>query len=234
MNNITLYQGDSLKLLKSIEDNSIDLVVMDPPFIFNAAGGGGAFGHKNRKNMEEMYKSKSEHLKFGFDFKILDELKRVMKLTNIYIFCNKNLLVDLLVYYRNYNFDILVYHKTNPTPTVNNKYLSDLEYILFVREKGAKLYGNYHSKSKLFSQPQKKREWLHPTIKPLNIIETLINNSSLEGDTILDPFIGSGTTAVACIKNNRHCIGMEIDPEYYELANTRVKDIQDRLETELF
>lgn len=220
---LKLYNQDCLEGMKNLADNSIDLVVIDPPYIFEQTGGGGAFGTKKRKYSEEIYMSKSENLKFGFDFAILDELKRIMKLTNIYIFCNKILLADLLVKYRDYNFDILVYHKTNPIPTTNNKYLSDLEYILFVREKGAKLYGNYHSKSKLFSQPQKKREFNHPTIKPLNIIKKLIENSSLEGETVLDCFLGSGTTAVACMNTNCNFIGYEIDPEYYKIAEARIE-----------
>lgn len=219
-----LLLGDCLELLKPIPNNSIDLVVIDPPYIMNSAGGGGAFGKDNRKNMEEMYVSKSTYLMNGFNFLVLDELKRVMKLTNIYIFCNKNLLADLLVYYREYNFDILVYHKTNPIPTINNKYLSDLEYILFVREKGTKLYGDYHSKSKLFSQPQTKREFNHATIKPLNLIKKLIENSSLTGETVLDCFMGSGTTCVASLELNRKYIGMEIDPEYFTLAETRINN----------
>jgi len=226
---ITLQQGDCLELLKSVQSKTVDLVVIDPPYVFDSCGGGGTFGTRNRKNMHEMFISKSENLKFGFDFAILDELERVMKLTNIYIFCNKNLLADLLEKYKNYNFDILIYHKTNPIPTTNNKYLSDLEYILFVRDKGVKLYGNYHTKSKLFSQPQKRREYAHPTIKPLNIIQTLIENSSLEGETVLDCFMGSGTTGVACKNLNRNFIGMEIDKEYFEIAKTRIEDTQDKL-----
>jgi len=224
---ITLQQGDCLELMKELADNSVDLVVIDPPYIFDSCGRGGTFGTDNRKNMHEMFVSKAGNLKFGFDFAILDELERVIKLTNIYIFCNKNLLADLLVRYRDYNFDILVYHKTNPIPTTNNKYLSDLEYILFVRDKGVKLYGNYHSKSKLFSQPQKRREWDHPTIKPLNIIETLIENSSKEGDTVLDCFLGSGTTGVASINLNRNFIGYEIDPIYYDIAKKRIEEATD-------
>jgi len=63
----------------------------------------------------------------------------------------------------------------------------------------------------------------HPTIKPLEIIETIIKVSSNMGDTILDCFMGSGTTAVACIKTNRKFIGIEISPEYCKIANERIQ-----------
>jgi site-specific DNA-methyltransferase (adenine-specific) len=228
---IKLQRGDCLELLKTLDDNSVDLVVIDPPYIFDSCGGGGAFGTDNRKNMHEMFVSKADNLKFGFDFTILDEIERVLKLLNIYIFCNKNLLADLLQRYKEYNFDILVYHKTNPIPTVNNKYLSDLEYILFVREKGTKVFGNYKTKSKLFSQPQKKREFNHPTIKPLNIIQTLIENSSKEDDIVLDCFLGSGTTGVACVNSNRNFIGYELDPEYFKIAEARIENAQVKKDT---
>ena len=74
-----------------------------------------------------------------------------------------------------------------------------------------------------------KKKYSHPTIKPLEIIENLVKNSSHEGDIILDPFIGSGTTAVASIKNNRQYIGMELNEEYYKIALKRIKEIENKV-----
>lgn len=74
--------------------------------------------------------------------------------------------------------------------------------------------------------------WNNGCIKPLNIIRTLIFNSSKEGDIILDPFMGSGTTAVACIREKRHWIGYELNPEYYKIATRRI-DFE-RRQTSLF
>ena len=68
-----------------------------------------------------------------------------------------------------------------------------------------------------------------PTIKPLNIIQTLIVNSSNECQTVLDPFMGSGTTAVACIKEKRHFIGFELNKEYYDKACQRIDAYQRQL-----
>jgi len=66
----------------------------------------------------------------------------------------------------------------------------------------------------------------HPTIKPLTIIERLILNSSKEGEIVLDPFLGSGTTAVAAIKHKRQYIGYEIDHHYFDIASKRIADQQ--------
>ena len=67
----------------------------------------------------------------------------------------------------------------------------------------------------------------HPTQKPFQLLERIILASSKEGDLVLDPFCGSGTTGVAAIKNNRKFIGMEINPEYIDLATKRIKSAKE-------
>lgn len=64
--------------------------------------------------------------------------------------------------------------------------------------------------------------WKHPTIKPISVTEKIIRNSSKENFTILDPFMGSGTTGVACINTNRDFIGVELDEKYYKIAEERI------------
>lgn len=64
----------------------------------------------------------------------------------------------------------------------------------------------------------------HPTVKPLQIIRNFVVNSTDPDAVILDPFIGSGTTAVACIKEHRHYIGFEINKKYYDRAQRRIKE----------
>lgn len=121
--------------------------------------------------------------------------------------------------------NILSWHKTNPVPMCNNKYLNDTEYCLFVREKGVRVYGGYaESKTYWISSlnTADKRKYDHPTIKPEPIIEQLIKNSSREGDVVLDPYLGSGTTAVCCKRLNRRFIGSEINEQYYNTARERV------------
>ena len=86
---------------------------------------------------------------------------------------------------------------------------------------------DYEHAKTVFVQPinsEDKRVFGHPTIKPLNIIQTLILNSSREGETVLDCFMGSGTTGVACAKLNRNFIGMEINEDYYRIASIRINE----------
>jgi len=221
-----IYNENSYDAIKKIPNSCIDLVVIDPPYLIDQHGYGGCFGRERQKFHNEV-----ATLSNGIDLNILDELVRVMKKINIYIFCNKEQILEYLLYFvkqKKCYFDLLVWHKLNPIPTCNNKYLSDTEYILFFREKGVKLYGNYKSKSKYFiteKNVKDKKLYKHPTIKPLPIIQTLIFNSSLEGDIVGDFFIGSGTTAVACKLLNRHYIGFEVNPNYFQTAKNRLENI---------
>ena len=169
------------------------------------------------------------NLKDGFDLKVLDLLIQKMKKINIYIYCSKRQVKDLLNYFsnKNCNHEILTWHKQNPSPLINNNYLPDTEYILFFREKGVKLYGNYHTKRKYYislTNKVDKQKYKHATIKPLELIEYHIENSSKEGDLILDCFAGSGTTLVGAINKNRRYIGFEIDKNYYEIAKKRIEE----------
>ena len=84
---------------------------------------------------------------------------------------------------------------------------------------------NYEAAKTVYYQPiniKDKTLYEHPTIKPLNIIENLIENSSKENEIILDPFMGSGTTGVACRLHNRNFIGFELDKHYFEIAESRI------------
>ena len=126
------------------------------------------------------------------------------------------------------HFEMLFWGKTNPTPTCNCKYLSDVEYCLMFRETGTVIGGTYETKSKFYiSQTNKedKEKFEHDTIKPLKLVKNHIINSSNEGDVILDTFIGSGTTAVACKELGRQYIGFEINEKYFMIAENRINGI---------
>lgn len=128
--------------------------------------------------------------------------------------------------------DMLTWHKTNPTPTCGNKYLSDTEYCLYFREKRVPLFGSYETKRKWYVSAlntDDKRLYGHPTIKPLDFVKNLIGNSAKIGDDgkvplVLDPFMGSGTTAVASKMLGFDYVGFEIDPSYHAAAVKRLDD----------
>lgn len=225
-----IYCGDALDVLKTFPDNCVDLVITDPPYEQSVDHGSGAFGVEKKISFKQIV-----GISNGFDPVILDELCRVMKKINLYIFCSQKQIIPLLDYFatkRGCNYNILSWHKTNPVPTCNNKFLPDTEFCLFFREKGVKLGGDIEIKNTYFLTPSNqadKKIWGHPTIKPLPIIEALVKNSSVKGDLILDPFIGSGTTAVAARKHGRNYIGIEINPEYIAIAEKRIKEAAKQL-----
>ena len=217
-----IYNMDCMEGLKLLNDNSIDLVIIDPPYLLNL----NRVKHTKKFNK---YANDLLKLKDGFDLKVLDLLIQKMKKINIYIYCSKRQVRDILNYFsdKNCNHEILTWHKQNPSPLTNNNYLPDTEYILFFREKGVKLYGNYHTKRKYYisgTNQVDKKKYKHPTIKPLQLIEYHILNSSNEGDVVLDCYAGSGTTLVGAINKNRKYIGFEIDKDYYEIAKRRIEE----------
>ena len=241
LNKITL--GDSYKLIKELPDKSVDLIVTDPPYEYTTGIGGGCFGNKNRTYHEEYFnvckntktlndrkvKSRTEikHISSGFDYSLLNEFDRIMKKINIYIWCSKHQVEPILRHYieKGCNFEILTWHKTNPLPTMNNTYANDTEYCIFARESGVEIYGSYETKRKYYISGLNVKDkdlFNHPTIKPIEIIKNFIINSSKENDIVLDCFMGSGTTAVACQEINRQFIGFEISEKWCKVANDRL------------
>ena len=221
-----IEQGDCLNLLKQLPDKSIDLVVTDPPYVIDNKGGG-LYTQEDKQYVKQL-----EGIKDGFSTEVLDELCRVMKNINIYLWCSQKQLFPLIEYFvegKKCNFNLITWHKTNPIPACRNKYLTDTEYCLFFREKGVKIYGEFSTKFTYYVTPlnqKDKKLYNHPTIKPLDIIQNLVVNSSMEGDLVLDPFLGSGTTAVACVNTNRHYIGFEKEPKYYDIACKRLNEVK--------
>lgn len=223
-----VYQGDALHKLKEVKDKSVDLVIIDPPYLIENTKAGGK--SPLAKSIQGMNNQIKEHnITNGYNLDILKELLRIMKKTNIYIWCNHKQIpeyLDFFVTKHKCSFDILIWNKTNAMPLFNNKYLTDKEYCLYFRKGGFCNPNNYQDAKTIFYQPiniKDKKLWKHPTIKPLNIIETLIKNSSKENDIILDCFIGSGTTAIASIKTNRNFIGIELEEEYVNIASQRIQ-----------
>lgn len=224
MSEYKLYKGDCLEMMKNIEDGSVDLVVTDPPYEIATTGAG------MYKQADKQYVKELNGMKDGFSEEVLDELCRVMKKINIYFFCSQKQIIPLLDYFvkkKKCNWNILSWHKTNPVPACGNKYLTDTEFILFFREKGVKVYGSFDTKRTWYATPlnqSDKKKYGHPTVKPLSILENLVVNSSQEGEVVLDCFMGSGSTGVACLNTNRNFIGIELDEGYFNIAQNRIEE----------
>lgn len=218
-----IINGDCLKIISKIPDGSIDLVLTDPPYKiqFNGKGSLGKKFDYRKKDIQGIGSNPNFKLE-----NFLETIRLKMKKMNMYVWMAKGSIPETIDWIRKYNYfwDLLVWSKINPIPAYNYKYLSDLEYCFFIREKGS------HWTKKLNYQDYKKTmidkvQSLkgHPTPKPLWMMEKLIKVSSKEGDLILDPFMGSGTTAIAAKKLNRNYIGIELNKDYCKLAELRIK-----------
>lgn len=220
--NVDLRLGDCLEHLKTIPDKSIDLVITDPPYIVTTRGG----GIVTRNNIESF--KEIEFISNGYNEAILPELVRVMKRINIYIFCSHAQILPTLKLFvdgYNCNYTLISWHKTSVAPFCNNNYLKDTEICFHFRERGVPIYGDCQTKKTYYVTNEGRKDkgwWEHPTIKPLRIIRNFIINSSLENETVLDPFMGSGTTGAAAVETGRNFIGMEIDPKYFSIAKKRI------------
>jgi site-specific DNA-methyltransferase (adenine-specific)/modification methylase len=139
------------------------------------------------------------------------------------------------------NFDVkatIVWHKTNPIPQIRKKnYLSSVENILWVarwNDNKCDFTFNFKTQKEMHNFIEMpicggNERTIHPTQKPIKLIKHLLQIHSNKNDLVLDPFLGSGTTAVACKELGRRYIGIEINPEYCEIARNRLKAISEPL-----
>lgn len=185
--------------------------------------------------LQENIHLKTSNIINGIDYSIFEELCRIMKRIYIYIWCSKEQINDIMNFFiqeKKCRFNLLVWCKTNPTPATNGSWLPDIEYCLVFKEDGTPRYNDgYELKSKWYVSAINKGDkdlYDHPTIKPLELVKRHILHSTQEGDTVLDCFMGSGTTGVACVETNRNFIGVEIDPHYFKIAEDRLKGISQK------
>lgn len=227
-----LIHGEALEEMQKLIDKGVkvDAIITDIPYIFaHPTGGGGMLN--SRKSHSEIYTNLGgKNLDVGVDVDFVNLSRKLFdkKMFNFVTFCNKAQLHMFINYAEDNNllYNILIWHKTNPVPTCHNKYLDDIEYIFQMKERGGKkILGNYSTKSKVYTSvvnKKDKKEFGHPTIKPLELMEKLIFNHTADGDMVLDMFMGSGSTGVACKNLNRKFIGIELDEDYYNIAKERI------------
>lgn len=221
-----IFNVDAYEAIKDIPDKSIDCIYTDIPYLIDNHG----FGKSDLGNRMKNKTSDLKGIDKGIDLSILNEFVRVMKKINIFVWCSKLQIIELLNFFdtNGCRFELLVWKKDNPSPTCNNIWLPDLEYCLYFREKGVPLNDGYELKSKWYASPINKHDkdlFNHPTIKPLQLVERHIKHATQPNDIVLDPFMGSGTTAVACKNTGRNFIGFEINPKWVQVATDRLNNI---------
>jgi DNA modification methylase len=217
-----LSLGNALELLKGIPDKSIDLIITDPPYKLDLGKGSGSGFFGKRKYFKRIRNEVG-----SIDITpYLDIFKQKLKIFNAYFWCSSKQIETYLNFaIKNaYFYDILIWNKLNPIPTINNKYAPDIEYCIFIRESGATFNGGlpFDTYRKVIKTKTNKSHFGHPTEKPLKVIEPSILISSKKNDIILDPFMGSGTTGVLALKHERQFIGFEISPNFFKIAQSRI------------
>ena len=218
-----IYCEDSYMAIKDIPDKSIDCIYTDIPYLYVNGGQ----GHSEMCVRTARKKEELKDISKGIDYEILNDFVRIMKKINIYIWCSKMQLLDIMNYFNNLkcNIDLLVWCKDNPTPQTNNVWLPDLEYCIYARESGVKLNDGYELKSKWYDSPINKKDkdkFEHPTIKPLALVKRHLLHTTQPNDIVADFFMGSGTTCVASKDTGRHYIGFEIEPKWFKIAQDRL------------
>lgn len=234
---IDLYKGDCLEILKDIPDKSVDLIVTDCPYRIVQGGctniprkdePSGIF---NRRNTFTQANAKSGKLFDNNDIEFKDWLPDVYRVlkdnTHCYIMINARNLKDLQQAAEDVGFkfqNILIWNKGNATP--NRYYLNAYEMILMLRKGNAKNINNMGCKN-IIDIKNIRGTKLHPTEKPVELNKVFIENSSNEGDLVIDPFMGAGACGVACKELNRNFIGIEIDEKYFNIAKERLNENKD-------
>lgn len=223
-----LYNGDCLKIMKEIPEESINLIVTDPPYPTTSRGSAGNSGGMLQKEINKKGKV--------FNFNNINckeyapEFYRILKNgSHCYIMTNHVNLINMLNTFTNNGFHFikcLIWDKGNKI--MGQYYMSQFEYILFFRKGKGKKINNCGTSDilsvKNIKTKDKDGKNLHDTEKPIKLMEILIENSSNKNETVLDPFMGIGSTGIACVNTNRNFIGIELDKEYFEIAKERINE----------
>ena len=205
---IQLYCADCMDVLPHL--SGVDAVVTDPPFEITAQGGGiGA----TRKYLQDT----TGFTDCGFDYSILSQFDNWM------CFGTLRQVPKLIESVGDRRWMLVTWNKPNPCPLLNGNYLPDTEYIVHAWSNGC-LYGDFYSKARFIVHPSGDKEHgEHPNEKPMPVMIKCVSLASAPEQTILDPFMGSGTTGVACVKLGRNFIGIEKEPKYFEIAVKRIE-----------
>jgi site-specific DNA-methyltransferase (adenine-specific) len=240
---IRLYQGNCLELLDAIAakypEGRFDAIFADPPYFLSNGGITCHAGKMVKVDKGDWDKSRGSELNHEFNKEWLKRCQRVLKPNGtIWVSGTHHVIFSIGYAMQELGYKILndiAWEKPNPPPNLSCRYFThSTETILWAakNEKSKHIF-NYAAMKAVtgkqmktvwkMSAPQKeeKKFGRHPTQKPVALIQRCILASTNEQDTVLDPFLGGGTTAVACLRLNRHFIGIELDFAYLSLAKNR-------------
>lgn len=237
MNKIELKQGDCIYLMQSLKTNSIDLIFADPPYNLS---GEGYLTTQNGK-VAKLHKGNWDIIDdiYFFNEKWIKECIRILSEEGtIWISGTLHNHPSIGVILKKLGLWIIndvIWYKRNSTPLLSKNRLAPSTELIWVASKTKKYFFNYDLAKQLNGGKQMKNLWeikaekhktIHPTEKPETLLERIILIASKEGDTVLDPFMGSGTTGVVAKRLKRNFIGFEIDTQYFEIAKKRIENTE--------
>lgn len=203
-----IENGDCLELMKTLPDKSIDIAFTSPPY------------NRKRNDKYEHYDDTLNDY-YGFLVDVVEQLKRIVK---------KHIIINIMPNYYNksdvYKFigtyadkiqQIIIWQKSNPLPASGNNITNAYEFFIVIGDTPLKANTTY-VKNVITTAVNSDMPKEHRAVMKKEVCEWFIKTFTKENDVILDPFLGIGTTAVCCTENNRHYIGFEIIPEYYNMA----------------
>lgn len=225
-----LYCDDAYNKIKEFQNSGItvDHIITDPPYNIS-----------QDNNFSTMKSAKRQGVDFGewdknFDLvSWIDNYEKILnKNGSIIIFCSYRYISKIIEALENSNLvvkDVLEWRKSNPMPrNIFRRYVQDTEFAVWATKKGAKWVFN-KPKEKPYLRSQftapvvaGKERTKHPTQKSLIVMEEIIKIHTNADETILDPFMGSGTTGVASLKHKRKFIGIELEDEYFNLSVNKI------------
>jgi len=222
-----VIHGDCVKVMEKFEDNCINAIITDVPYNLGETDSQ-VITFEER---EDMNRATEAEWNKGFNpTRFLPEAKRVLKENgNIFIYTHHRHFGDYYDWLDEHFERVFfgVWHKTNPPPQVRKvSFLSACELFIVAYDKGHKW--NFLGQKKMHNFIESpicmgKERTEHTAQKPIKAIKKLIRVSTDERDIVLDPFLGSGTTAVACKQLNRKFVGIEIEKKWVEKSRERLK-----------
>ncbi|MDD7542363.1 MAG: site-specific DNA-methyltransferase [Mobiluncus porci] len=240
----TLFLDDAIAALGKVHDESVDMIFADPPYFLSNGGiscSGGKQVSVNKGSWDEGVGTEEKH---DFNRKWIRECKRVLTVNGtIWISGTFHNIYSIGFALEQEGFKILnniTWQKLNPPPNLGCRcFTHSTETILWAKKdaKSSRHFFDYALMKELNGGKQMKDVWAgpltpkrekifgkHPTQKPEYLLERIILASSQAGDLLLDPFVGSGTTAVVANRLHRRCLGIDNSPEYLEIAKQRLEN----------
>ena len=246
----TILQGDCVSILKTLPDKSVDLIFADPPYFMQTQGELLRTSGEKFSGVEDSW-DKFESLKHYDTFckAWLKECQRVLKDSgSIWVIGSFQNIFRLGYIMQDLGFWILndvIWAKPNPVPNFKGTRLCNAHETLIwcAKNKNSKYTFNYKTMKFLNNNKQERSVWnigicignerlkdisgkkVHSTQKPELLLEKVILSSSKQGDLVLDPFFGTGTTGAIAKKFGRHFIGIEQDESYVKIAASRIRQV---------